>query len=139
WTGRRTVDLETHPNPDRAAPIRILRHAIGPGQPAADLLVSPDHCLYLDGGLVPARLLVNGMTVTKAHTMGTVTYHHLELERHGLLIAEGVAAESYLDTGNRGSLSDAVDPYPDFAGEPPKCWETDACAPLLTRPGQVRP
>ena len=31
-----------------------------------------------------------------------MTYYHVELDRHAVLLAEGMPAESYLDTGNRG-------------------------------------
>ena len=34
------------------APIRIHRNAIAPNQPHRDLLVSPDHALFIDGVLV---------------------------------------------------------------------------------------
>jgi serralysin len=30
-----------------------------------------------------------------------VTYYHIKLDRHDLLLAEGLPAESYLDTGDR--------------------------------------
>jgi hypothetical protein len=31
-----------------------------------------------------------------------VTYHHIELAQHDIVLAEGLAAESFLDTGSRG-------------------------------------
>ncbi len=36
--------------------------------------------------------------------MPGVAYYHIELENHGVLLAEGLPAESYLDTGNRSSF-----------------------------------
>jgi Hint domain len=63
WIGYREVNLARHPRPDLAAPIRIRRHAMGPDQPHRDLLVSPDHCLFVDGKLIPALMLVNDMTI----------------------------------------------------------------------------
>jgi collagen type I/II/III/V/XI/XXIV/XXVII alpha len=36
-----------------------------------------------------------------------VTYFHVELPRHDVLLAEGLAAESYLDTGNRSVFANA--------------------------------
>ena len=56
---------------------------------------------------MPAKLLVNGMTIVRDMSLPSVAYHHIELERHAVLIAEGVAAESYLDTGNRAVFSNA--------------------------------
>jgi len=34
----------------------------------------------------------------------SVEYWHVELDSHDVILAEGLAAESYLDTGNRGRL-----------------------------------
>jgi hypothetical protein len=31
-------------------------------------------------------------------------YVHVELDRHDILLAEGLPAESYLDTGNRAAF-----------------------------------
>ncbi|HMH17780.1 MAG TPA: chorismate synthase [Burkholderiales bacterium] len=127
----------------RETAVRVAAGAVAPGIPARDLLLSPDHCLFIDGGLIPARLLVNGMTVVRDLDPRTICYHHIELERHGVLIAEGVAAESYLDTGNRAYFSHAgmaAMLHPEFEiNANLRCWDTDACAPLMVRPEMVRP
>jgi hypothetical protein len=34
-----------------------------------------------------------------------ITYWHVECARHEVLLAEGLPAESYLDTGNRGAFA----------------------------------
>jgi hypothetical protein len=39
-----------------------------------------------------------------------VTYFHVELPRHDVVLAEGAAAESYLDTGNRSAFANAGQP-----------------------------
>ncbi len=143
WAGVRHIDLAHHPKPAVVAPIRFHRGSLGHEQPCRDLLVSPDHCMLIDGGLVPAKLLVNDMTIVRDLTLTRVSYHHIELERHTLLIAEGVEAESYLDTGNRAYFSNAglaMLLHPEFGiNEHLHCWETDACAPLLVRPKEVQP
>ncbi len=143
WTGLREIDLARHPNPASAAPIRFLQGALGENKPHRDLFLSPDHCLFIDGGLIPAKLLVNGMTIVRDLSLPMVSYHHIELDRHAVLIAEGVPAESYLDTGNRayfGNAGLATILHPEFAvNEHLRCWETDACAPLLTQPEDVEP
>ena len=84
--------------------IRICRHAIAPHVPTRDLIVSADHGIYLDGVLVQAGLLVNGETILREHR-AVVTFWHVELERHAILLADGASAESYLDTGNRRQFS----------------------------------
>jgi len=55
---------------------------------------------------VEAKRLVNGMTVTQA-APDVVTYFHVELAEHGIIFAEGLPAESYLDTGNRAMFENA--------------------------------
>jgi hypothetical protein len=131
WVGRFTVDLAHHPAPHKAAPVRILAHAFGDGLPYCDLLVSPDHALYLNGVLIQAQALVNGATVVQ-EVPARVTYFHVELERHAVLLAEGLPAESYLDTGNRAVFDGergvrAV--HPDLASA--AAWDERACAPLV--------
>ena len=143
WAGVREIDLDRHPSPEKVAPIRFRAGSLGPGKPARDLLLSPDHCLFVDGALIPARRLINGMTICRDRATGTITYHHIELEQHAVLIAEGVEAESYLDTGNRalfGNAGLATILHPEFTlNEHLRCWADDACGTLLTRPGEVKP
>ncbi len=86
-------------------PIRISRGALAIGMPRRDLIVSPDHALFLDGALVPAGLLANGRTIRRDYSASRMTYYHVELDGHGVLLAEGVPAEGYLDTGSRQHFS----------------------------------
>lgn len=110
----------------RAAGARVIRfapHSLPVG-PTAELRVSADHAMFLDGALVPAALLVNGATVT-SERLTTVTFHHVELETHGILLANGAPAESYIDTGNRAKFANCALAYdPAFA-------TADPCAPLI--------
>lgn len=94
--------------------MRIAAHAFGRAKPARDLVVSPGHAVAIDVGaaaggevLMPASVLVNGATIIQ-ETVDSVTYWHVELDSHDLLIAENLPAESYLDMGNRGFFSDAT-------------------------------
>ncbi|MCJ2069356.1 Hint domain-containing protein [Methylobacterium sp. J-030] len=82
--------------PKHDRPVLIRAGALGDIIPARDLLVSPDHCLWLDGLLVAAGHLVNGTSITRGAAMADLTYWHVELEIHDLPLAEGVAAESFL-------------------------------------------
>ena len=54
-----------------------------------------------------------------------MTYHHVELEQHAILLAEGAPAESYLDTGNRARFANC-----------PLCYDpvvatADPCADMI--------
>ena len=129
WLGHRRVDCRRHPEPEKVRPVRVSAHAFGDDLPARDLVLSPEHALFLDGYLVPVSVLVDGVSVVQ-EAWERVTYHHVELDRHDVILAEGLAAESYLDTGNRGQFGNApvVALYPEFkAGSE----AAEACAPLL--------
>jgi hypothetical protein len=143
WVGYSHIDIARHANPEDAAPIRFREGAIADGQPIRDLVVSPEHCLILDGLCVPAKRLVNGGSIVSEPDHPPFTYFHLELARHGILLAENTQAESYLDTGNRASFDNTDEPrllHPTFGVNATSArWETDACAPLATLPEQVAP
>ncbi len=122
WVGQRSVVPQEHARPADVSPVRVLPDAFGPGMPSATLRLSPDHAVFVDGVLVPVRHLVNGTTVAR-EAVEAVTWHHLELESHDVLLAEGLPAESYLDTGNRESL----------LGEPAAAPRVPPCAPIVTQ------
>jgi hypothetical protein len=110
WVGQISIDLDRQPKPQDAAPVRIHANAIAPDVPARDLLLSPEHAVFLHGRLFQAQALVNGATILRDPPHGHVTYCHVELDRHSLLIAENMPAESYLDTGNRSAFHRASAP-----------------------------
>ncbi|HEY1413698.1 MAG TPA: Hint domain-containing protein, partial [Rhodopila sp.] len=60
-----------------------------------------------------------------------VTYFHLELPMHDVLLAEGLTVESYLDTGDRGSFENGgrvVALFPAFGS---LAWDAYGYAPLV--------
>jgi hypothetical protein len=129
WVGSRTIDLARHAMPEKVRPVRILAGAFGAGLPERDLLLSPDHALFIDGHLIEAKTLVNGVTVLRENAVRHVTYHHIELASHDVLLAEGLPAESYLESGNRLMFESDAAPmmlHPDFAA----LSRAKACAPL---------
>ncbi len=143
WVGYSCVDVSRHPRPEHVAPIRFRKGAIAENQPVRDLLVSPEHCLIIDGLCVPAKLLVNGGSITSERNHAPFRYYHIELERHGILLAENALAESYLDTGNRYWFDNSDEPrqlHADFTvNATSDRWLTDACAPLAQVPLEVEP
>jgi ELWxxDGT repeat protein len=130
WAGHFSVDLARHPAPARAAPVRIRAHAFAPGVPRRDVLLSPDHGVLFRGALFPARLLIDGATVVQAFPR-RITYHHVELDRHAVLLAEGLPAESYLDLGTRGRFDGEPGTRPLFPDLAAAKWDALACAPLV--------
>jgi hypothetical protein len=143
WLGHRRIDLTAHARPETVAPIRIKRDAFADGMPHRDLLVSPDHAILVDSKLICARQLVNGTTIRQELDWAAVDYYHVELDRHAILLAEGLPAESYLDTGNRGFFDNGGEPlvlHPDLTAEtgyPTR--EANSCAPFVWDEASVRP
>ncbi|TDL76573.1 Hint domain-containing protein [Palleronia sediminis] len=97
WIGRTRVPADGH-----LAPIRFAQGAIGNTRA---LRVSPQHRillahrqlgLYFDEAevLVPARMLVNGRTIT-VDPGGEVEYHHMLFDDHQIVFAEGAPSESF--------------------------------------------
>jgi hypothetical protein len=117
WIGHRHIDCRRHPDPRRVLPIRIAAGAFGPGCPQRDLLLSPDHAVFVDEVLIPVRHLINGTTVCRQQVFA-VDYYHVELDSHDILLAEGLPAESYLDTGDRRDFANGggvMTLHPDLA------------------------
>jgi hypothetical protein len=82
-------------------PICIQKNALGENTPFEDLYVSPDHRILLGNLAVTAKELVNGKTIVQTFDQNTVTYYHLELDHHSVVIANGVLAETYVDRKTR--------------------------------------
>ena len=106
WVGSRNVSgARLYAMPD-LRPIRIREGALGRGRPSGDLIVSPDHRILIQGQparalwgtdevLVAARDLVDGAGIARDMAARSVTYVHLMLERHHILIANGIETESF--------------------------------------------
>jgi Hint domain/RTX calcium-binding nonapeptide repeat (4 copies) len=139
WVGRTRVHLARHPRPELAAPVLVCAGALGESTPHRDLRVSPEHAMFVEGRLVPAGLLVNGTSIVREPWWQVVTWYHVELPAHGLLMAEGAPAESYFDAGNRhlfGNGGALAALFPDFAaGRDERRYEDAACFPLLREEG----
>ena len=133
WIGHRVIDCRQHPDPAAVYPIRIAAGAFGPNRPSQDLRVSSSHSIGVDlvgEVLIPAGILVNGATIAPVE-VDEVSYWHVELESHDILIANNLPAESYLEAANRGFFEEAgatVDVFqPKVAQDP-----VQFCRPFVT-------
>lgn len=106
WVGTRNVSgARLYAMPDMR-PVRIRENALGAGKPGGDLIVSPDHKMLIEGDatralwgepevLVAARDLIDGTRVTRDMAAKSVTYIHLMLPDHHVLVANGIETESF--------------------------------------------
>lgn len=114
WVGSRylsAADLAANP---KLIPIRIGAGALGPGRPARDLVVSPQHRIMIrsaiarrmfhsDEVLVPAVKLLGLPRIERAGR-GAVRYLHLLFDRHEIVLSNGAETES-LYTGEQALTS----------------------------------
>ncbi|AWN46430.1 hypothetical protein DK419_08960 [Methylobacterium terrae] len=115
WIGRRAIAAAGPLLPHDQQPIRIRAGAFGAGLPTRDLRLSPGHPVLVGtdadgagGHLVPVMCLINGTTIAR-EPVAAVTYWHVELDSHDILLAEGLPAESYLDWGDRPFFTEGSD------------------------------
>ena len=130
WIGHRHIDCTQHPKPHLVWPVRVMHGAFGDGLPHRDLWLSPDHAIYVNGVLIPVKYLINRTTIVQV-PVADVTYFHVELPHHAVLLAEGLPVESYLETGDRANFDNGGAPirlHPEFAS---RAWEAHGCVPLV--------
>ncbi|MXV43526.1 hypothetical protein GS501_00325 [Saccharibacter sp. 17.LH.SD] len=108
-------------------PVRIKAHALADNVPYNDLLLTEEHCIFLDGDLIPVRMLLNQHSIVRENSVRDYDIYHVECGNHEIICANGVYAETYLDTahqlGHDGNLI--------TIGR--KTWARDAVAPLGAR------
>jgi hypothetical protein len=99
WIGHRRIERLSRDE----RPVRVMAGAFGDGLPERDLVLSPGHAVcvgVVEEAFVPIIELVNGATIVR-EDVSEVTYWHVELESHDVLLAEGLPCESYLEMDNR--------------------------------------
>lgn len=116
WQSHRKSGAEWN---DSIMPIRVARHALDGKAPYRDLYLSPNHALYIDGVLIRAKDLVNGRSITRVSTQDTVDYYNIVFDSHEVVLAEGVAVETYLMRGESyKSFTNFADYQQLYAGQP---------------------
>jgi hypothetical protein len=111
WIGRQKFKKTGSSWHWSVAPIRVARFALDDHYPTRDLYLSPKHCLFVDGVLIPVEHLVNGRSVApaKMDDSEVIEYFHIELETHEVIFAEGAPAESLLVTTGREGFANFVE------------------------------
>jgi Hint domain len=128
--------LRAAPGARKVWPVRVQAGAFGRELPARDLWLSPDHAVFFEGVLIPVKHLINGAAIAQVQ-VDRITYYHIELPRHDVILAEGLATESFLDTGGKCMFENGGAPmvlHPDFAILQ---WEAAGCAPLVVTGPEV--
>lgn len=92
WTGLTQRTQQNRP------PVMIRRNSFGRGVPAHDTVLSAWHRIPLPslGALAPAAAFTRCQGVEDRPDLGTATFHHILLDRHALIDAQGLWAESFL-------------------------------------------
>ena len=111
WIGRRSYLGRFVMGREDILPVCIKAGALADNVPRRDLWISPNHAMYfednLDGVLIEAKDLVNGVSIVQAERVDDVEYFHIELDTHDVLIAEGALSESFIDEDSRGMFHNA--------------------------------
>ncbi len=128
WIGRRSYSGRFIKGSKEILPICIKAGALDENTPRRDLWISAHHAMYLDGVLIEAKDLVNGVSIVQAEQVETVEYFHIELDSHDVIVAEGALSETYLDDDNRAMFHNMQD-Y--FARYQDAAAPAHYCAPRL--------
>ena len=101
WIGIQTIKVDQRIKYSRRTPVRFKKGRLGHNLPKRDLYTSSDHAMYVDGLLINAGALVNGVNIISTEPAEDFKYYHIELDSHELIIAEGCPTESYLPQNER--------------------------------------
>jgi hypothetical protein len=116
-------------------PVRVARSALGPGMPHAELYVTKEHALLIDGVLVTAGSLINGTTITlyDASEHNELEFFHIKLACHNVIYAEGTPCETVINFNeSAANFAEYLSRYgPPVTDEVP-------CAPILSCTGSRR-
>ncbi len=107
WIGQVTLTKRQLDEDPTLRPIHVRRDTFGQHQPSRDMMFSPQHRVLLRGwqaelflgtseGLAAIGHLVNDQSITRSAKAETVTYVHFMFDRHELVCADGIWAESFL-------------------------------------------
>lgn len=112
---------------NHARPVRIMKSALAPNIPQADLLLTSGHAVLLDGVLVTAGSLINGTTIARyaADEHDELEFFQIKLKTHDAIFAEGAPCETLL------SIDESAIDYPEYIAECGPANAPEACAPIF--------
>jgi len=111
WIGYQRVATTAAnlPIPAERRPVRIAKGTL---RNDADLIVSADHGLLLDGCVINASALINGHSIRTASARevgASFTYWHVETPQHTTILANGTPAETFFDARSRAAFDNYAD------------------------------
>jgi len=130
WIGRRGYGGRFIMGRKDVLPICIKAGALSDDLPKRDLRISPQHAMYLEGVLIEAKDLVNGVSIVQARHVDQVEYFHIELETHDVIFAEGAPSETFIDDDSRAVFHNAHEFHALYPGaaERPASYCAARCA-----------
>jgi glycosyltransferase involved in cell wall biosynthesis len=129
WIGHRSYAGRFIADNSDVLPIRFAAGSLADGIPTRDLDVSPKHAMFIDDVLVPAEMLVNGVSIRQLEDVDSVEYFHLELASHDVIFADGAASETFVDCDSRAMFHNATDYASRYPDDPGPAWQF--CAPRV--------
>lgn len=131
WIGCTTLRLRGGDDADGGGALRMLGDRLGPGRPSPDLVTHETARILMPqedfgdqpgtrGALVPLAALVDDESVVRLRPVSPLEFFNLAFDRHQVICANGVCAESFhpgglLHDGSlvTGQLLDRLFPYLD--------------------------
>ncbi|MCB4407942.1 Hint domain-containing protein [Synechococcus sp. MU1642] len=120
WIGRKHFSQSQLKSNRRNSPIAFLRNSLGENIPAKTLYVSEGHYFYINGKLIAAGCLVNGINIFRVNPnmlKDGVCYWHVDLGEEQLVTSNSCWSGSYYSWFNRRGFSN----YLDYDGDPDQC------------------
>ena len=120
WIGRKYFSKNQLKYNWRNSPIAFLENSLGDNIPAKTLCVSEGHYFYINGKLIAAGCLVNGINIIRVDpdSLGNgVCYWHIDLGGGQLVRSNSCWTGSYYCCFNRREFSN----YSDYDGDIDQC------------------
>lgn len=106
WIGRRDLSPADLARQPKLRPVLIREGALGPGLPARDMRVSPQHRLLMTGAhaelisgeaeaLAPALYFIGQPGIVEDAAATGISYIHLMFDRHEIVQSDGLWSESF--------------------------------------------